>query len=267
MSSIKMGLFLAATLLISSGAWASAVTLENGNSTLSIDPASVAGDSSWVVDGKNLLAKQWFWYRVGGSGPEASIDAIGAPTSVTVSDGDGDNLNDRAVLKYAYTAGNFRITVDQMLTGGTAGSGVSDISVVIKITNLGNTKMDFHLFQLCDLDLDAAGDTVAISGGNTADQSGGMSLASESVVTTPSHHAVGLDGSLLTALNDASATTLDDSNGPVTGNAQWAFQWDFSINPGSTAIVSKDLTVVPEPATMVLLALGGLVTFRRRNRK
>src|SRR5208337_545666 len=58
-------------------------TLSSGNSSVSIDLGSQAGMYNWTVDGQNQLNQQWFWYRVGSSGPEASIDTIGMPTVQT----------------------------------------------------------------------------------------------------------------------------------------------------------------------------------------
>lgn len=47
------------------------------------------------------------------------------------------------------------------------------------------------------------------------------------------------------------------------GNVTWAYQWDTTIQPGSTFIISKDkrlsgITPIPEPGTAVLLATAGL---------
>jgi len=72
-------------------------------------------------------------------------------------------------------------------------------------------------------------------------------------------------------LNDGGPTTLADNPGVGPGDATWAFQWDFLLNPGQTFQVSKDKRIgaVPEPASLLLLGsglLGGLKAVRRRRK-
>ena len=59
------------------------VTLTDNNSVAQVNTSSQSGMSSWSVDGQNQLAQQWFWFRVGATGPEASINTISAPTITT----------------------------------------------------------------------------------------------------------------------------------------------------------------------------------------
>src|SRR5271165_3106552 len=68
------------------------VTLTDQNSTVLIDPTSQAGVYNWTVDGINNLYQQWFWYRIGSTGGQSSIDTISAP-SITLSGTNGVNLS------------------------------------------------------------------------------------------------------------------------------------------------------------------------------
>ena len=63
------------------------VTLTDGNSVALLDPTSQAGMYYWAVQNtpntyQNQLNQQWFWYRVGTSDPERSINTISAPAPV-----------------------------------------------------------------------------------------------------------------------------------------------------------------------------------------
>src|SRR5947208_16029987 len=59
------------------------ITLVNNNSVAQVNTASQAGMFNWLIDNRNVLNQQWFWYRVGSLGPEASIDTISAPSITT----------------------------------------------------------------------------------------------------------------------------------------------------------------------------------------
>src|SRR5215471_11280321 len=50
------------------GCRAQVVTLANNNSQVVIDTSSSSGMFSWMVDGRQQISQQWFWFRVG-SGP------------------------------------------------------------------------------------------------------------------------------------------------------------------------------------------------------
>ena len=82
----------------------------------------------------------------------------------------------------------------------------------------------------------------------------------------PQNHEAANVPATLVRLNDGLPTTLNDNGGPVSGDVNWAFQWDFTLDPNHSFIISKDKTlVVPEPTALVLLGMSiGCMAFRIR---
>ncbi|HUU89820.1 MAG TPA: PEP-CTERM sorting domain-containing protein [Phycisphaerae bacterium] len=262
-----------ASIAVAATPAAASVTLSDANSVTLFDLGLPSGLSSWLVDGREHIGQQWFWYRVGGTGPETSIDSLTLDASI-LSDLNNDNFDDTLYARYLGTG----LTVELwfILAGGAPGSGASDLGEIIRITNTGNEALDFHFFQYADFDLTDDNDTIEITGGtgvmagNTAHQTSPGACVAETVVTPrPNQHQVGLDGDILGLLDDTEATTLTGTSGPVTGDASWAFQWDKVLPPGQTLLISKDKNIAPEPATLALMASGvaaALVVRRRRGK-
>ena len=257
---------------------ATILTITDGNSILDVDPDPIAEDPSgavnWVVDGVDHLFRQWFWYRVGPTGGEAAIDTLDLVGTTTFSTNFEPDDNGLFAL-YSDPDEKFTIDILYVLGGGTPGSGVSDIAEQIRIVNTSTTDtLDFHFFQYSDFDLNDTfdDDTVMKSNTNTVSQTDPGMIVSETVVApTPSHSEVGLFSDILDRLDDESPTTLTDFGGPLTGDATWAYQWDLTLAPGSSFIISKDKHVqsVPEPSTAVMLgtALFGLLALTSGARK
>jgi hypothetical protein len=254
------------------------ITLVDNNSVAQIDVGSQQGMFYWAVlnqpnQFQNQLNRQWFWYRVGTSGPERSIDTIGAPVISGLTPG---------TLTSTYYDGlnRFNVGVTYSLVGGAFASGTADITEQIAIHNTSGGILDFHFFQYSDFDIAGTpgGDTAFLSTSpftgriNQADQFSGANLVE--VVNTPNanHGEADVVPNTLIKLTDASATTLDDSKVGVlvSGDVAWGVQWDVSMGVGGSLLISKDkhLTVefVPEPGTMALLGLGfgGLLFARKR---
>lgn len=242
-------------------------TVYDLNSSLTVEPNSDNGITTWRIDGVDHMSKQWFWYRSGGTGPEQPIHQLGT-LQCKLSDVGGDPNCERLSLRY--TGSGVQVDIMFTLNGSTAGSGTSHVSEAITITNNGSSTLEFHLFQYSDFDLNGSAQdaNVAITGGNTATQTDeGLVCISESVSTRrPDHYQVDFVSNILASLSDANATSLNDANGPVgPGDLSWAFQWDLSIPAGSSETINKTKSVVPEPATLGLLgAAWAVMAFRRR---
>jgi len=238
---------------------AAIITLEDANSTAVWDLYSSAGQMDWTIDGVDHMGQQWFWYRVGSSDREYSVDTLTPGTPTTV-DTNGSGKNNLLFVEYTSEASSFTVSLTFLLTGGTTGGGNSDIMESIKVVNTGSESLDFHLFQYCDFDLTATpdNDTVRISGGNTANQTDPAHVVTETVATfKPDHFAVGEQPDIRDLLEDAAPTTLGDDAGPLgPGNVTWAFQWDKTIAAGGSLLISKDKNVTPEPATLGLMGVG-----------
>src|SRR5712692_11252737 len=61
---------------LATSAQAAPVTLQDLNSSATIDPSLQSGMSNWTVNGTNQLSQQWFWYRTGSTGQEFSIETL-----------------------------------------------------------------------------------------------------------------------------------------------------------------------------------------------
>jgi len=91
----------------------------------------------------------------------------------------------------------------------------------------------------------------------------------ETLVTPGANRGeAGLYNSTLAKLSDGNTDDLNNNVGLLTGDATWAFQWDFTIPATNSVGISKDKLVVvpwPEPSAISLLSLG-VVGFVLRKR-
>jgi len=272
---LKALCLLATLSLAVSQANAQILTLSDNNSVAQVNVGSQQGMFYWAVQGLNQLNQQWFWFSVGATAP-ASIDTISGPAVSLVNGTRG--------LSSTYGNASYSVTIDYLLSGGAVvpvgSQAVSDISETIRIKNNTAAPLDFRFYQYSDFDLGGpANDTVQLGTNlrgqfNDAIQTDPLAGLTETV-TTPGASAgevATLPITIAKLNNGVLPVTLSNAAGPVgPGNVTWALEWDFLINPGSTALISKDKylnVTVPEPSVSILLALGlaGLV-WRRRTGK
>jgi hypothetical protein len=256
--------------LTAAPALADLITLIDENSQVQIDPSSQAGMKLWSVDGTNYDAKQWFWYRLGPNGGEQSLDTLTMNGAPFLSDTNGDLVNETVNIKYTNDLTNhgLNINVKFTLQGSGPGAGWSDISEQIRIENRSASTMEVHFFQYNNFILSNGQDTVTFDSNNhvlqtgPAGQLGELVNTGEGVVTGFPKHEGAFVPVTLTSLNDGGPTNFLNGMAPVgPGNVSWAFQWDLTIPAGGYGIISKDklLNVVPEPASITLLCLSGIL--------
>ena len=258
--------------------------LSNGNATATFEVGGIGegdhGQTAWSLDGIEHLSQQWFWYRVGDTGPETMItDANNGLTLVSHSELDlGAGFGHILDLEYHDPHGRFEITMGFTFVG--AGN-VSSIDEQITIINTSGAPLDFHFFELLDFDLahDPGGDVLRFPSNNTVQSADGLFTSSEVVSTSanpPSAYEGGGGEAIWNKLNDGGADNL--SNTPALGttispaDAGIAFQWDWVIPTGGAEQISKlkriEQVVVPSPSAwaggLALLSLG--IWWRKRVR-
>jgi len=260
-------------------------SVSDGNTTVgfvggdSDGTGSVNSMSDWFVDGVDQLFDQSFYIRVG----ETAETRVGTGNMLQTGLAIGPGLlgGVSVALTYEGTAGSslegIKIQLVYSILGGTAGSHTSDIGEQIAITNTGESRIsDINFFQYVDLDLngDSTDDQATYLNANTVEQidTGGGVAVNETVFTpNPDRFEAALWPVTLTKLNDGSPTDLSNQ-GFASGDVTWANQWIFNLAAGGRKLISKDkqISPIPEPASMALLGLGSLLAgfgVVRRKRK
>jgi hypothetical protein len=244
--------------------------LTDGASSVLVDDASQLGVAEWTVDGVNQIFQQWFWYRIGDSGPESSIDTLPF-LAATGSDTDLDPGIDTLVLRYG-SEDDFEVEVQYSLTGAPFASGLSSLDEQIRLVNNGTGVLDVHFFEYSDFDMcgTSDNDTVRLVSPGTVEQTDGGCGLSETIVSPiPFGATLAFFPDILESLNDDDPTTFGGVPADLTGDVAFAFQWDFEIGGGQSVVIDKTKQIrVPEPAAMTILGLGlGVLSMMRRTRR
>ena len=241
------------------------ITLSDGNSTATFGAGTGFGQLGWQADGINHLAYQTFVADLG----QGAVDINDtAPTFVGTTNTNLDAGTDTLFARY--NVGDLEIETLYTLRGGDSGTGASDITELVTLTNRGNGPLTFSFWQYVNLDLAGTVDdgSAFIFGDNTAVQEDvDAGLAFVSTVVTPRATLVETGLAADVAARVFSGQDLNDNaftSGPA--DLAWAFQWNFTLGAGQSVIIAADkrLVAIPTPASAALLALGGLVATRRR---
>ncbi len=258
-------------LVASAGlAVAAPVDIFDGNSRARFDPTN-ANQILWEVDGVSQLFNQRFYYRGVGMNDEVPVDSLFLVGSIaTDTNPFSDPRPDTFASLYRDAVRSLDFEFSFKLRGGTPGSGTSDLAETIRITNTGTAPTTLSFFQYVDFDLagTAGGDAGEILNGRVArqwEQFGVAYIAETVVAPAPDFFQMGNFPSIVNLFGNGVIDNLNNTAGPVFGDVTWSFQWDITINPGQTFIISKDkLIFIPTPGAFAALGLGGLLAARRR---
>jgi hypothetical protein len=261
-------------LLCGSRCEAALISLSNGNSSVTINPNSSAGLENWSINGQNQVNQEWFWYRVGSSGGQSSIDTISSP-STQLYDTTSDGSNDTAMITYADSS--LDVSVLYRLSGGQNGTLTSDLGETIEIENLSKATQTFSFFEYSNFTLEGlkTGQSESISGSNTAIDSGNGWQEETTVSPKATDFDANTNPTLLNKLTTATDYTLPNVATSGPGDVEGGFEWTVSIMGGCSYEISGDQIItgqavksVPEPvsASLAAMALGGVLMARPRKK-
>jgi len=249
------------------------ILMAHKNATAGINITNdFSGVQNWTIDGVHQLAYQAFLYRVGPAGGESFVSTIDSTPTVSFT----QVPNILSLLDVTYANNNYSVRTVFQLSGGNNGSGTANLSETLTIQNLSANPLDFHFFQYSDFDLggsienqtatfqfDGLGQPYKVI------QTDGVRTLTETVNANASpvgHYEASGFPALINSLTDANPTTLGDVPSYGPGDATFAYQWDMILDPGQSFVISKLMTIVPEPASasLVLVGLSAALLGRRR---
>jgi hypothetical protein len=242
-----------------------AATLSDKNSTINLSLNSSAGMTDWIVDGTDAVNQQWFWFRIGNSGPQFDISTISAPTITTLG---------TKQLTALYSNAQYGVSISYTLSGSSPGTAHSALTEAINFYNYQtNASLDLHFFMYSDFTLGGGSGTgnVGLTTTTSVQTLGGSSNTVAFPVAAASHVEAGLAPSTYNNLTGGSPYTLNDTpnaSGLVSlGDVTWAFEWDKLLGPSTSlgTVSITDTLQVPEPSVAALALVGlSFVAFRRR---
>ena len=229
-------------------------------SGISADTGNPFGVTNWpiVINSRggtyDPMFKQWFWYRVGSTGQQASLSTLPVVASYSL---------DYTSVTTTYTGPGFIATVTFTVPNKPVPAYSSTFVKTIKIQNTTGAELDYHLFSYSDMDISATTDAVQIIDGSRAVQTDllGKTLVQTSTLK-PSHYDLDFGGATLmnSLQNGLLPLEMSDTSGPFDemGDMQFGFQYDLKIPANGFVSLSITDKIFPtEPLVVTNSLVGG----------
>lgn len=250
---------LAATFLGGAGAFGQVLNLVDAGSTAQIQVGATGGPyglRDWRVGGGPNNINQQLWFLRPPGGPTGPVNELPIAQFQLTSANTGF---------VRYLVNGLSMRVDYALTGG--GALASSMTEVVTLQNTNSFSLDFRLFQMSDFALGGLPDgLVQLYGMNGWEQNeAGNAFAWTSAGAIPD-----AADAWTTQIINANIAAGQLTNNFVAGGGDLAtaMQWNvhLDMNESWQTTLTKDLTLVPEPATALALGLGAAAILRRKRR-
>lgn len=243
-------------------------TIISGNTSLTIgaaptSPTATAEPSANFITtgagGTDHVFGNWWWYRLAGDNREFALNSSGGGATSSFAGSIG-------TMTQFYPSFRADITWEVQDTGSQFGYFTSTVA----ITNTTGSPITIDLFHYLDADFNGTAATDSASlvapGLIRITDSAAPTIYGEYSAVNADNYQVGAFSTVRQLLTNTTVNNFNNSGlpfGPAdfTGGFQWS---GITISPGSTRAVTVSFAVVPAPASIALLGLGGLIAGRRR---
>lgn len=209
--------------------------------------------------GDNHLYATWWWFRVQGDSRELALH------NATGTVGGGNTATTTWNLTGTVGGNPYSFSAALTYTATDTGENLGQVLQTMVVTNTGSQPLNLDLFNYADFDVNntSGGDSATGGLGGITISDGPWSILYQGVGA--SAYQVTNFSSLITQLTDGSAQNYSNTGLPFgPGDFTGGFQWTLALPAGESATVVMSIGVVPTPASLTLLGLGGLVAARRR---
>lgn len=242
-----------------SGAWAQG-TITDGDTRYTFGSSGVTeGLGNFdTAGGPDALFHSWWWFRMPGTQGEARF---------TMQPSSQQYVGNTATFA-GTELGRISWTMTWRVFDG-PGAAEGRLESTLRITCIADNQITAGIFQYSDLAVGTQNgdDTASMIAPNVMGISDSQGLAYFAAPGAAAYQ-VAAAPFLRTALNDASATNLNNTGLPfAAGDFAAAWQWsDVTLTPGQSAeyMVTIGLGNIPTPGGIGVLAVAALVGARRR---